>query len=180
MNGIFDIPEMYRLYSNNLFDMEEETLKPEDEKGLASQLRLLYPQINQFYGGGNNRENDFIRNRMDNNAGIYSLKDLRNYFLGTPTLTKLGGFFGGPLGLATGIIGTTVADKLGLTQAARDQSAREEAAARGLAKQRNQALQAMRSDRAYSGGQGGGFSEGFDGGASAAAQSDAAAGMGGY
>ena len=144
MNGIFDIPEMYRLYSNNLFDMEEETLKPEDEKGLASQLRLLYPQINQFYGGGNNRENDFIRNRIDNNAGIYSLKDLRNYFLGTPTLTKLGGFFGGPLGAAAGIIATTVADKLGLTQAARDQSAREEAAARGLAKQRQAALQSMR------------------------------------
>ena len=41
-------------------------------------------------------------------------------------------------------------------QAMRDQKAREDAAARGLEKQRSQAMQAMRSDQAYGGNQGGG------------------------
>ena len=45
-------------------------------------------------------------------------------------------------------------------QAMRDQKAREDAAARGLKKQRSQAMQAMRSDQAYGGNQGGGNIEG--------------------
>ena len=46
-------------------------------------------------------------------------------------------------------------------QRRRDQNAREEAAARGLAKQRNQALQAMTSNQAYGGNQGGNGGGGF-------------------
>ena len=46
----------------------------------------------------------------------------------------------------------------------RDQKAREDAAARGLEKQRSQAMQAMRSDQAYGGGdRQGGFGPGSGG-----------------
>ena len=70
-------------------------------------------------------------------------------------------------------------------QRRRDKKAREDAAARGTAKQKDKTrldmFRALRdSSPSGGGGEGGGFSEGFDGGASAAAQSDAAAGMGGY
>ena len=82
----------------------------------------------------------------------------------------------GDTGLDTFRRSTSLAN---FVQRRRDQQAREEAAARGLAKQRQAALQSMRGPIGR-GGEGGGFSEGFDGGASAAAQSDAAAGMGGY
>ena len=46
-------------------------------------------------------------------------------------------------------------------QRKRDQEAREDAAARGLAKQQNQALQAMTSNQAYGGNQGGNGGGGF-------------------
>jgi hypothetical protein len=46
-------------------------------------------------------------------------------------------------------------------QRRRDQEAREDAAARGLAKQQNQALQAMTSNQAYGGNQGGNGGGGF-------------------
>ena len=71
-------------------------------------------------------------------------------------------------------------------QRQRDKRAREEAARRGAAKQEDKTrldmFRALRDSplSGGGGGEGGGFSEGFDGGASAAAQSDAAAGMGGY
>ena len=113
-----------------------------------------------------------------------------------PVITGIGGLLGllgdranlpgtvggqdlrGDTGLDTFRRSTSLAD---FVQRRRDQKAREEAAARGLAKQRQAALQSMRGPIGRdNGGQGGGFSEGFDGGASAAAQSDAAAGMGGY
>tara|TARA_R100000655_G_scaffold106337_1_gene155507 strand:+ start:250 stop:897 length:648 start_codon:yes stop_codon:yes gene_type:complete len=111
-----------------------------------------------------------------------------------PVITGIGGLLGllgdranlpgtvggqdlrGDTGLDTFRRSTSLAN---FVQRRRDQQAREEAAARGLAKQRQAALQSMRGPIGR-GGEGGGFSEGFDGGASAAAQSDAAAGMGGY
>jgi hypothetical protein len=75
--------------------------------------------------------------------------------------TRLAGLAFGPIGLGAGIIGTGIADKLGFTQAGRDEKARKDAAARGLAKQqeiaRQTAIQAMTTNQAYGGG-GGGFS----------------------
>ena len=117
------------------------------------QLLLLYPELrNQSSGGGDNDDSyyDYL-NRIDNNAGIYSFKDLRNVFSATPMAAKIGGLLGGPLGFGLGLIGTDIADRFGFTQAGRDRAAREAAAARGLAKQRNAALQAMRDDAAYTG-----------------------------
>ena len=71
---------------------------------------------------------------------------------------------------------TSLAD---FAQRQRDKRARKEAAARGARKQKAKELD-YEFD-AYAGNKsGGGFSEGHDGGASAGAQSDAAAGMGGY
>ena len=64
-------------------------------------------------------------------------------------------------------------------QRQRDKKAREEAAKIGAAKQAAKELD-YEYDAYVGGGGGGGFSEGHDAGASAAAQSDAAAGMGGY
>ena len=64
-------------------------------------------------------------------------------------------------------------------QRQRDKKAREEAARIGAAKQAAKNLD-YEYDAYTGGGGGGGFSEGHDAGASAAAQSDAAAGMGGY
>ena len=117
------------------------------------QLLLLYPELrNKSSGGGDNDDSyDDYLNRIDNNAGIYSFKDLRNVFSATPMAAKIGGLLGGPLGFGLGLIGTDIADRFGFTQAGRDRAAREAAAARGLAKQRNAALQAMRDDAAYTG-----------------------------
>ena len=58
-------------------------------------------------------------------------------------------------------------------QRKRDQEAREDAAARGLAKQQNQALQAMTSNQAYGGNQGGGGGFADNSNASAPGGSDA-------
>jgi hypothetical protein len=93
----------------------------------------------------------------------------------------------GDTGLDTFRRSTSFAD---FFQRRRDQQAREEAAARGLAKQQNQALQAMTSNQAYSGnpnvnqgGNGGGGHAGGQAAADAAASQaadDRAAGAGGY
>ena len=136
--------------------VEEETVEETAAQpaGLTrEQLLLLYPELrNQSSGGGDNDDSyDDYLNRIDNNAGIYSFKDLRNVFSATPMAAKIGGLLGGPLGFAAGLIGTNIADRFGFTQAGRDRAAREAAAARGLAKQRNAALQAMRDDAAYTG-----------------------------
>ena len=101
--------------------------------------------------------------------------------------TRLPGVVGGAdlrgdTGLDTFRRSTSFAD---FFQRRRDQKAREDAAARGLAKQQNQALQAMTSNQAYGGnqgGNGGGHAGGAAAAAGAAAQAsdDAAAGAGGY
>ena len=88
----------------------------------------------------------------------------------------------GDTGLGTFRRSTSLAD---FFQRRRDQEAREDAAARGLAKQQNQALQAMTSNQTYGGnqgGNGGGHAGGAAAAAGAAAQAsdDAAAGAGGY
>jgi|TARA_Y100000004_G_scaffold84836_1_gene95225 hypothetical protein len=93
----------------------------------------------------------------------------------------------GDTGLDTFRRSTSFAD---FFQRRRDQQAREEAAARGLAKQQNQALQTMTSNQAYSGnpnvnqgGNGGGGHAGGQAAADAAASQaadDRAAGAGGY
>ena len=94
----------------------------------------------------------------------------------------------GDTGLDTFRRSTSFAD---FFQRRRDQQAREEAAARGLAKQQNQALQAMTSNQAYSGNpnvnQGGNEGRGGHAGGQAAADAaasqaadDRAAGAGGY
>ena len=92
----------------------------------------------------------------------------------------------GDTGLDTFRRSTSFAD---FFQRRRDQQAREEAAARGLAKQQNQALQAMTSNQAYSGnpnvnqgGNGGGHAGGQAAADAAASQAadDRAAGAGGY
>ena len=62
------------------------------------------------------------------------MKDVFNYTKSIPTAARIGSLFG-PLPFAAGLIGTSIADKFGFTQAGRDRIAREEAAARGAAKQ---------------------------------------------
>src|SRR6056300_1786464 len=52
------------------------------------QLRLLYLQQQ---GGGEGRDEIDNLNRIDNNAGIYSMKDFVNTFKSTPTAAKIGG-----------------------------------------------------------------------------------------
>jgi len=110
---------------------------PEDAPTIGltpEQLALLYPQYNlggDGDGGGDNEE-DYI-NRIDNNAGIYSMKDLVNYTKSIPTAARIGSLFG-PFGFAAGLIGTSIADRFGLTQAGRDRIARETAAMRGSVK----------------------------------------------
>ena len=105
--------------------------------------------------------------------------------------TRLPGVVGGAdlrgdTGLDTFRRSTSFAD---FFQRRRDQKAREDAAARGLAKQQNQALQAMTSNQAYSGNPNvnqGGNGSGHAGGQAAAdaaasqAASDRDAGAGGY
>ena len=121
------------------------------------QLALLYPQYNLGGDGDRDNEEDYI-NRIDNNAGIYSMKDLVNYTKSIPTAARIGSLFG-PFGFAAGLIGTSIADRFGLTQAGRDRIAREEAAARGAAKQaRASAIAQEAANRDYvrnSGGNGG-------------------------
>jgi hypothetical protein len=132
--------------------VEEETVEETAAQpaGLTrEQLLLLYPELGNQSSGGNDNDDSYddYLNRIDNNAGIYSFKDLRNVFSATPMAAKIGGLLGGPLGFAAGLIGTNVADRFGFTQAGRDRKAREEAAARGAAKQaaiRERDLQSMR------------------------------------
>ena len=127
---------------------------------------IMAPQLMQpMQEGGGDDDNYFLtdeeRNyQIDNNMGINSFKDFKNYYSGLNMPTRLAGLTLGPLGLGLGILGTGIADKLGFTQAGRDAKAREDAAARGLAKQqeiaRQTAIQAMTTNQAYGGGGGGG------------------------
>jgi len=52
----------------------------------------MYPEIfiQQNQGGGDDRDDIDDINRIDNNAGIYSFKDLKNYALGLPPAAKIG------------------------------------------------------------------------------------------
>ena len=125
----------------------------------APTIELTPEQLVLLYGDGDeNNEEDYI-NRIDNNAGIYSMKDLKNYALSLPTAARIGGLAFGPFGFAAGLIGTSIADKFGFTQAGRDRIAREEAAARGAAKQaRASAIAQEAANRDYArnpGGDGG-------------------------
>ena len=63
-----------------------------------------------------------------------TLRDIRNDLRGIPTVARLGALAFGPLGFIGGLLGTSIADKLGFTQAARDRKARETAAMRGSVK----------------------------------------------
>ena len=124
----------------------------------APTIELTPEQLALLYGDGDeNNEEDYI-NRIDNNAGIYSMKDLVNYTKSIPTAARIGSLFG-PFGFAAGLIGTSIADRFGLTQAGRDRIAREEAAARGAAKQaRASAIAQEAANRDYArntGGDGG-------------------------
>ena len=136
---------------------------------------IMAPQLMQPMQEGGDDDNYFLtdeeRNyQIDNNMGINSFKDLKNYYSGLNMPTKLAGLAFGPIGLGAGILGTGIADKLGFTQAGRDAKAREDAAARGLAKQqeiaRQTAIQAMTTNQAYGGGGGGGIGSSVGGGAS--------------
>lgn len=136
---------------------------------------IMAPQLMQPMQEGGDDDDYFLtdeeRNyQIDNNMGINSFKDLKNYYSGLNMPTKLAGLAFGPIGLGAGIIGTGIADKLGFTQAGRDAKAREDAAARGLAKQqeiaRQTAIQAMTTNQAYGGNGGGGIGSSVGGGAS--------------
>ena len=133
ISGIFSLPQASSVTTPVV--EEEQVTTPQ---GLTiEQLRLMYPQmfIQQNQGGGDGRDDIDDVNRIDNNAGIYSFKDLKNYALGLPPAAKIGSIIGGPFGFAAGLIGTSIADKFGFTQAGRDRKAREDAAARGAEKQ---------------------------------------------
>ena len=124
---------------------------------------IMAPQLMQPMQEGGDDDNYFLtdeeRNyQIDNNMGINSFKDLKNYYSGLNMPTKLAGLAFGPIGLGAGILGTGIADKLGFTQAGRDAKAREDAAARGAAKQAEAArVESFRNfDRSYGGGGGGG------------------------
>jgi len=136
---------------------------------------IMAPQLMQPMQEGGDDDDYFLtdeeRNyQIDNNMGINSFKDLKNYYSGLNMPTKLAGLAFGPIGLGAGILGTGIADKLGFTQAGRDAKAREDAAARGLAKQqeiaRQTAIQAMTTNQAYGGNGGGGIGSSVGGGAS--------------
>jgi len=132
ISGIFSLPQASSVTTPVV--EEEQVTTPQ---GLTiEQLRLMYPEmfIQQNQGGGDGRDDIDDINRIDNNAGIYSFKDLKNYALGLPPAAKIGSIIGGPFGFAAGLIGTSIADKFGFTQAGRDRKAREDAAARGAAK----------------------------------------------
>ena len=150
------LPDISGIFTSTPAQAVEETTEETvaQPAGLTrEQLLLLYPELGNQSSGGNDNDDSYddYLNRVDNNAGIYSFKDLRNVFSATPMAAKIGGLLGGPLGFGLGLIGTDIADRFGFTQAGRDRAAREAAAARGLAKQRNAALQAMRDDAAYTG-----------------------------
>lgn len=133
ISGIFSLPQASSVTTPVV--EEEQVTTPQ---GLTiEQLRLMYPEmfIQQNQGGGDGRDDIDDVNRIDNNAGIYSFKDLKNYALGLPPAAKIGSIVGGPFGFAAGLIGTSIADKFGFTQAGRDRKAREDAAARGAEKQ---------------------------------------------
>ena len=124
---------------------------------------IMAPQLMQPMQEGGDDDDYFLtdeeRNyQIDNNMGINSFKDLKNYYSGLNMPTKLAGLAFGPIGLGAGILGTGIADKLGFTQAGRDAKAREDAAARGAAKQAEAArVESFRNfDRSYGGGGGGG------------------------
>jgi hypothetical protein len=130
ISGIFSLPQASSVTTPVV--EEEQVTTPQ---GLTiEQLRLMYPEMfiqqNQMGGDGGQDDDD-----NTNNAGIYSFKDLKNYTLGLPSAAKIGGIVGGPFGFAAGLIGTSIADKFGFTQAGRDRKAREDAAARGAEKQ---------------------------------------------
>ena len=133
ISGIFSLPQASSVTTPVV--EEEQVTTPQ---GLTiEQLRLMYPEmfIQQNQMGGDGRDDIDDVNRIDNNAGIYSFKDLKNYALGLPPAAKIGSIIGGPFGFAAGLIGTSIADKFGFTQAGRDRKAREDAAARGAEKQ---------------------------------------------
>ena len=180
ISGIFSLPQASEILSSPQQEVQESVsssmLTPE-------QLALLYPQYfsQSDNGGGDGRDETDYLNRIDNNAGIYSFKDLKNYALSLPPAARIGSLFG-PFGFAAGLIGTSIADRFGFTQAGRDRIAREEAAARGAAKQRAQNLDYEYD--AYMGGNnnGGGHAGGQAAADAAASQAadDRAAGAGGY
>ena len=159
-------------------------LAPIDDAGLEADYDLYEsfapvarPGFNFPYAAqiGSGLASIFTKNPMVNlfSRGIGYLADR----------TRLPGVVGGAdlrgdTGFDTFRRSTSFAD---FFQRKRDQEAREDAAARGLAKQQNQALQAMTSNQAY-GGNGGGHAGGQAAADAAASQSsdDAAAGAGGY
>ena len=134
------LPDISGIFTSTPAQAVEETTEETvaQPAGLTrEQLLLLYPELGNQSSGGNDNDDSYddYLNRVDNNAGIYSFKDLRNVFSATPMAAKIGGLLGGPLGFGLGLIGTDIADRFGFTQAGRDKKAREEAAARGAAKQ---------------------------------------------
>ena len=52
------------------------------------------------------------------------MRDIRNDLRGIPNAAKLGALAFGPLGFVGGLLGTSIADRFGFTQAARDRKAR--------------------------------------------------------
>ena len=124
ISGIFSLPQASEVQES----VSSPVLTPE-------QLALLYPQYfsQSDSGGGDGRDETDYLNRIDNNAGIYSFKDLKNYALSLPPAARIGSLFG-PFGFAAGLIGTSIADRFGFTQAGRDRIARETAAMRGSVK----------------------------------------------
>jgi len=189
ISGIYSLPQTQ--IQPTLFE-EDEQLESLATTGLSpEQLRLLYLQQQQ--GGGEGRDDEDID--RTNNLGINSLSDLRDY-VSTP------GIIGGVL---AGIPGAIIGRGLGklydnyqnqytdifgrVNQATKAAIARENL--RDLQDRMDRgevdfsggisaAQDAARGD--YSGGKGGKGGRGgdHDGGASAGAQGDAAAGMGGY
>ena len=172
-----DVKNYQARYYQNLGYSDEDILSILGDLPSADIEGGVTPQLVDQLGRGGD-DNYFLtdeeRNyQIDNNMGINSFKDFKNYYSGLNMPTRLAGLTLGPLGLGLGILGTGIADKLGFTQAGRDAKAREDAAARGLAKQqeiaRQTAIQAMTTNQAYGGG--GGNNTGGDRGAKGAADS---------
>ena len=166
ISGIFSLPQASTPITTP--EVAEQISNP---AGLTlEQLRLLYQQyFGQQGGNGEGQDNTDYTNRVDNNAGIYSFKDLKNYVSALPTAAKVGGILAGPFGFAAGLFGTSIADKMGLTQKGRNQKAIEEARARGELKQNmaearaitERLSQQVTSNRdQYRGGDGGGSTQG--------------------